>query len=116
MRSGTLIDYAVKILGFEHHWRTLITEYDPPDSFVDVQLKGPYKLWHHTHRFVDNHSNTTIIDEIRYIVPFGILGRLMNRIFIRRQLEFIFNYRSQVISRMLGAVDLHRDQSIKKRG
>jgi len=108
MHTGTLIDYSVKILGFRRHWRTLITDYNPPEEFADIQLKGPYTFWHHTHRFIDRGSDTTIIDEVRYIVPFGILGRLINAIIIRRQLDAIFDYRAEVIARKFGVVSNHR--------
>jgi ligand-binding SRPBCC domain-containing protein len=104
MSAGALIDYTVKIMGFENHWRTLIADYNPPERFVDVQLEGPYRLWHHTHRFVDHGHSTTIIDEVRYIVPFGFLGRIINHFVIRYQLGAIFDYRQKVISNIFGIV------------
>lgn len=104
MQSGAIIDYSVKIMGFRRHWQTLITEYNPPDRFVDIQLKGPYTFWHHTHRFVDRGSKTTIIDEVKYVVPFGIIGRIINAVVIRRQLDSIFDFRAQIIAREFGDV------------
>ena len=97
MKPGTLIDYSVRILGVRTHWRTLICDYQPPHRFVDSQLKGPYTFWHHTHTFEEVDGGTIIRDEVRYVLPFGWLGRLMNRLVVRRQLRGIFEFRARVI-------------------
>jgi ligand-binding SRPBCC domain-containing protein len=97
MKAGLVIDYALRVMGFRTFWRTLITEYDPPRRFVDLQLKGPYTFWHHTHSFVAWEGGTKITDEVEYVLPFGPLGRLAHAAVIRRQLEHIFSYRAEVI-------------------
>jgi ligand-binding SRPBCC domain-containing protein len=102
MKVGALIDYTVKAMGMRRRWTTLISDYDPPHRFVDVQLKGPYLFWHHTHTFEVIDAGTRIIDEVRYVLPFGLLGRLAHGLIVRRQLEKIFAYRASVIEDVLG--------------
>jgi len=97
MRAGAIIDYTVKAFGLRTHWRTLIADYDPPNMFVDIQLKGPYTFWHHTHSFERVDSGTLIRDEVRYCLPFGVLGGMVHSLFVKRELERIFDYRSSVI-------------------
>ena len=92
MRPGTLIDYRIKIHGIPIRWRTEITEWDPPLRFVDVQLSGPYTLWHHIHTFIEHDGGTLCRDEVRYR-PRG--GALMNWLFVRGDVERIFRYRQE---------------------
>lgn len=92
MRPGTLIDYRIKVHGVPIRWRTEITDWEPPHRFVDVQLHGPYTLWHHTHLFTESEGGTLCRDEVRYR-PRG--GALMNWLFVRRDVERIFQYRQQ---------------------
>jgi ligand-binding SRPBCC domain-containing protein len=103
MRPGALIDYRISLGPFPTHWRTMITAFDPPHLFVDEQLSGPYSFWHHTHRFEVQGSGTLIHDEIRYLLPFGALGRLVHTLMIRRQLEGIFAHRRRVIEEQFPA-------------
>ena len=101
MKEGTLIDYTVKIMSFPIRWRTLITKYDPPNTFIDQQLKGPYSMWHHTHLFEKINDNETLIkDIILYAVPFSFIGSITHSLYIKRDLENIFDYRSQEIKRI----------------
>lgn len=97
MKTGAVIDYTIKVAGRRVGWRTLISEYEPPNKFVDEQMKGPYRVWHHTHQFVAVDGGTRIIDDVRYALPFGILGNIAHALFVRRQLDGIFRHREQVI-------------------
>lgn len=92
MRAGTLIDYRITVHGLPIRWRTEIAEWNPPHRFVDVQLTGPYTLWHHTHTFEERGASTLCGDAVRYR-PRG--GALMDCLFVRRDIEQIFQYRQQ---------------------
>jgi ligand-binding SRPBCC domain-containing protein len=97
MQPGTLIDYKLRLSGIALRWRTLISRWNPPDEFVDEQLRGPYRLWHHTHRFHDAPQGGTIIEDIvRYQLPFTPPGELAHP-FIRMQLNAIFYYRQAAV-------------------
>ena len=92
MRPGTLIDYRIRIHGVPVRWRTEITGWLPPYQFVDEQVRGPYKLWHHTHIFEEHDGGTRCTDRVRYC-PRG--GALMDWLFVRRDVAKIFEYRRQ---------------------
>ncbi len=99
MARGTLIDYRIKVHGLPVRWRTEIAEWDPPRRFVDVQLSGPYRLWHHTHSFEETPGGTLCRDSVRYW-PRG--GRLVDRLFVRRDVARIFEYRTRRLKEILG--------------
>ncbi len=103
MKKGLTIDYTIKILGLPLLWRTLILEYNPPFSFVDNQERGPYALWHHTHTFEEVSGGTLMKDEVRYAVPFGPLGSLVNAVWVRHDIENIFRYRTRIIAQLYSA-------------
>jgi ligand-binding SRPBCC domain-containing protein len=102
MHEGTLIDYTIRVAGLPIRWTTLITVFQPPLSFVDVQLRGPYSFWHHTHSFHEHHGGTLMIDEVRYQLPFGPLGDIAYAIAVRKKLDSIFQYRSRMVDKLLG--------------
>lgn len=100
MRVGALIDYQIRIHGFPVRWRTRIADWNPPVSFVDEQLRGPYRLWHHTHTFADKDSGTLCHDRVEYAVPGGAL---VNKFFVRADVEKIFAYRAVALKKHFGA-------------
>ena len=98
MKEGQLIDYTIEIFKKEIKWRTIITEYEYPEKFIDQQLKGPYSMWHHTHTFYNHGDYIEMIDEVSYAVPFNIIGQIVNFLFIKKELIGIFEYRKQIIN------------------
>ena len=101
MRSGAEITYPIRWMGVPMRWRTLISAYDPPHAFVDEQVRGPYRKWHHTHTFHAEDRSTRIVDHVVYELPFGPLGTLTHALIVRRQLEGIFEYRRERITALL---------------
>lgn len=111
MKEGALIDYTIKIAGIPVRWTTLITLYEPPHRFVDVQLKGPYSYWHHTHTFLKTDDGTLITDEVQYALPFGILGNVIHELAVKHQLDHIFSRRGEIIQHIFSQSDdtCHRE-------
>ena len=103
MREGTLIEYRLRLHGIPIRWLTRIDEWVPGERFVDSQLHGPYALWHHTHEFVPHGENTLMRDTVRYALPFGPLGEVAHRLFVRRDVERIFDYRTVSLPSMPSA-------------
>jgi ligand-binding SRPBCC domain-containing protein len=102
MWVGTLIDYRLKLHGVPVRWRTRIQAWEPPLRFVDVQVEGPYRLWEHAHGFEPAEGGTLIRDLVRYALPLGPLGLLAHRLFVRRDVERIFDYRREAVAERLG--------------
>jgi ligand-binding SRPBCC domain-containing protein len=101
MKTGTVLDYTIRVLGWPVRWTTLISSYEPPDRFADVALRSPYSFWHHRHTFEEDGEGTVMIDEVHYALPLGIIGRIVHRLWVRGQLKRIFDYRAGVIARLL---------------
>ena len=101
MGIGTLIDYRLHVHRLPIRWRSRIEEWEPGRAFVDRQLRGPYRLWHHRHTFTRDGDATLVRDEVTYALPLGRLGDLAHPLFVRRDLERIFEYRHQAVQEIL---------------
>ncbi len=95
MREGALIEYRLRLRGVPLRWHTRIDEWEPGVRFIDRQLSGPYKLWHHTHEFeADGPGHTLMRDTVRYAAP---LDRLAHPL-VRRELDRIFAFRASAVA------------------
>jgi ligand-binding SRPBCC domain-containing protein len=104
MAEGALIEYRLVLHRVPLRWLTRIEVWEPGVRFVDVQIRGPYKLWHHTHAFeAAPGGGTSVRDSVRYSLPLGPLGRLAHAAFVRRDLERIFDFRHEAVARRMGA-------------
>ena len=108
MASGTLLDYRLRLFGVAFGWRTRIEVFEPNRRFSDVQLRGPYRRWHHLHEFHAVEGGTLVVDRVDYELPFGPLGWLAHAVFVRRTLAHIFDHRRRRIAHLLGG-DAHDD-------
>jgi uncharacterized protein len=95
----TLINYQLKIHGVPVKWRTLIKEWNPDSSFVDFQLKGPYRKWHHLHTFEKVPGGTLISDDVTFEIPGWIFGKLLLPL-VKTDVQKIFNYRQKRIKEL----------------
>lgn len=102
MHAGALIDYRISLFGLPMRWRTLIDAWEPPHRFVDVQVAGPYAVWHHTHTFTEVPGGTRVDDEVRYALPLGVLAMPAHPL-IRLQLRRIFAHRRRIVWKLLVA-------------
>ena len=104
LQVGSFLQYRLRLHGVPAYWNTLIQEWDPPHKFVDVQVKGPYRLWHHTHTFEETPDGGTLMtDTVRYAIGFGPIGDLANALLVRRDVEAIFDYRAEVVPQLVVA-------------
>jgi ligand-binding SRPBCC domain-containing protein len=100
--AGLEIEYRLRVHGFPTQWRSSIDAYEHDREFIDRQLKGPYSVWIHHHRFEPDGDATIIRDTVRYQIPFGILGAAAHLLFVRRDLRRIFDYRHSAVEVILG--------------
>jgi ligand-binding SRPBCC domain-containing protein len=101
LQAGALLDYRLRIRGFPIRWRTEIIEWSPPHRFVDQQVVGPYKRWHHTHTFEQRNGDTIVRDHVEYAVPGWILEPLIHRWLVGPDIRRIFEYREKRIRELL---------------
>jgi len=101
MYQGQIIAYKVRpILNIPLRWVTEITHVKEPYYFVDEQRFGPYSFWHHQHIFEENDEGVLMKDIVNYGIPLGPLGRIANTVFVRKQLEGIFDYRLKAVEKL----------------
>ncbi len=100
MNEGAKFDYTIKLGIIKFPWKTLITKYNPPNLFQDIQTFGPYKKWEHTHEFIDLGDKTKMIDTVEYDLFPKFLSKIINKIYVRKQIEKIFDYRYKVLENM----------------
>lgn len=103
MRPGARIEYTIRWRGVRLRWLTEIEEWVPQKRFVDRQIRGPYRLWRHTHHFESDGDGTVVEDEVRYALPLGPLGRLAHALLVRDDVRRIFAYRAARIDEMFNS-------------
>ena len=105
MYAGQIIKYNVTpLLGLNMNWVTEISHVKKNSFFVDEQRFGPYKFWHHKHKFEIIENGIRVIDVLDYSLPFGLIGILFHPILIKPKLQEIFNYREKKLIEIFGQI------------
>jgi ligand-binding SRPBCC domain-containing protein len=102
MRAGAIIRYRLALHGLPLRWASRIDEWEPGRGFVDRQLSGPYRLWHHRHGFEARGAGTLVRDSVHYALPLAALGEIAHAALVRRDLERIFDYRQARVAELMG--------------
>ncbi|MEP6755547.1 MAG: SRPBCC family protein [Chthonomonadales bacterium] len=97
------VKYSFKVVknGIPMRWVAEYVEFDPPNGFADLQIKGPFKFWKHTHRFAAVDGGSQLTDILELDPGFGFLGMLALKLFIRRDIDKMFAYRHKVMKEYL---------------
>jgi ligand-binding SRPBCC domain-containing protein len=101
LRRGALIEYRLALHRLPLRWVTRIEAWEPGCLFVDRQVRGPYRVWHHRHEFEPHAAGTVVRDRVRYALPLGVLGAAAHLAFVRRDLRRIFDFRRAAVARAL---------------
>ena len=101
MGKGKYFNYQLRVRGISMKWISLISLYNPPHCFIDEQIKGPYSSWQHIHTFMEKNGGTSINDFVKYSLPLGFIGKIINSIWIKKDLDAIFKYRQKIIEKTL---------------
>lgn len=97
--SGMIITYKLRpVFNIPANWMTEILFVDKPNSFVDDQRIGPYKLWHHRHSFKAINGGVLMTDEVYYSLPFGVLGDIVHSLLVKKRVQKIFAYRKAILN------------------
>lgn len=101
MFAGMIIEYIVRpVFGIPMRWVTEISHVKEKEYFIDEQRFGPYKLWHHLHKFKLENGRLIMEDLVNYALPFGFLGSIAHNLFVRKKIEEIFDYRIKVLEEL----------------
>jgi ligand-binding SRPBCC domain-containing protein len=95
VRAGSRVVFRLSVGPFGVTWDGAIAEYVEQQYFRDVQNKGPFGAWSHTHSFVTESDGTSVSDRVEYEPPFGFIGKLIDPIVVRPSLAYMFNYRAK---------------------
>lgn len=105
MFPGMFIVYKVSpVFNIPITWVTEITQVSEKKYFIDEQRIGPYKLWHHEHHFNEIEGGIEMSDLLYYSLPFGFIGKIVNFLFVKRQVTGIFNYRENILREIFGDI------------
>lgn len=105
MYPGQIISYIIRPLwNLPIEWVTEITHVQEPYYFIDEQRFGPYKFWHHEHRFYEIPNGVEIIDMVYYQMPFGIIGKIVHSLKVKKDLNAIFSYRRAKLEKLFGSL------------
>lgn len=105
MYAGQIIRYTVKPLaGIPTTWITEISQVEAPHRFIDTQLVGPYRHWHHQHFFRPVKGGIEMEDLLHYQLPFGFLGDMVHQLFVKSKIESIFEYRRKKLGELFGVM------------
>ena len=99
--EGMKIEYRVKpLFGITMKWESRIAHVLAPHYFTDIQTKGPYAFWQHTHHFIEKEGGVLMLDDVIYKLPLGFIGNTVHRLIVRKKIEKIFKYRRNILTQL----------------
>lgn len=99
--DGMEIEYTIKpVLRIPIRWKTRLLNIQNNKRFTDIQLRGPYKIWEHTHTFEKTDKGVLMKDFLKYKLPMGFIGNFIHSIYVKRKVQYIFKYREETLKKL----------------
>lgn len=103
MYEGEIICYKIRLAPMIWaRWVTEIKSVKEGEYFIDEQRAGPYRFWHHFHRFEEVEGGIKVTDLVHYAVGWGIFGEIAHALFVRKKLQHVFDFRRLKIQELFG--------------
>ncbi|MDT0559558.1 SRPBCC family protein [Ichthyenterobacterium sp. W332] len=99
IKLGESVTWQATHFGINQKLTSKITEMNPPHYFVDEMVKGIFKSFRHEHHFKSVENNTILTDKFMYVSPFGILGKLADKIVLKRYLTRLLKTRNTFLKK-----------------
>tara|TARA_B100000683_G_C12329310_1_gene489884 strand:- start:202 stop:651 length:450 start_codon:yes stop_codon:yes gene_type:complete len=100
--EGMVLNYSVRpLMGIKMYWSTEITQVKEESYFVDNQISGPYKIWHHQHHFEECEGGVKMTDILNYELPYSIFNTIINNLIVKNEIQKIFTYRKESLKTLL---------------
>lgn len=76
---------------------SILTEFEYPVHFVDKMQSGHFKFMEHHHMFKHHEQGTLMIDKFIYEVPYGFVGKILNKLFLKNYMDKFLKSRNNSI-------------------
>ncbi len=97
IQKGVRIRFCLRFFRIPVIWEAEHIEYQEDKVFIDRQIKGPFSRWEHTHRFIaDGKENSIMEDKVEFKLPLGFLSRPFYGL-AKKEFNRMFNYRHRVL-------------------
>jgi ligand-binding SRPBCC domain-containing protein len=97
--AGDQVTWEATHFGIRQRLTSRITEFDPPNRFVDEMVRGAFARFRHEHQFLAVEGGTEMVDIFDYASPLGLLGRLADGLFLRRYMAALLRERNAYLKR-----------------
>jgi ligand-binding SRPBCC domain-containing protein len=97
--AGDEVTWEATHFGVRQRLTSRITEFDPPNRFVDEMVRGAFSRFRHEHQFLPVPDGTDIVDTFDYTAPLGPLGQLADALFLRRYMTRLLRGRNAYLKR-----------------
>ena len=99
--AGSRVIFRLSVGPIGVRWNGMIAEYVDQKYFRDVQNRGPFGAWSHTHSFSTEADGTRVNDRVEYEPPLGFIGKLIDPILVKPSLAYLFHYRAKKTRKFL---------------
>ena len=94
------VTWEARHLGLRQRLTVRVTAFDRPQHFQDIMVKGAFKSMKHDHEFLEHPTGTRMNDRFEFQSPLGILGKIVDQLFLRAYMERFLVQRNGILKKL----------------